>query len=320
MNTVQLEWRGPYQEETPLEDWQTWKTDCGKYKVIRAVSKFGDVPHFSACYGKHVSLDNKLQTLREALNTCERFAEKAGCLVTSNKAKVLASAEQRGLHSFAEGNKKEASVMTVTMNRTIRTISTVRQLRMEVSRADAVALLAEAGLRKAGEFPLDKLEQKIRRIDVDFEEHMIKDPDMKGLYGDICRTKEEGGVITVVDDHGDEDAVVAAAPTKKPAKPAKKAGPKKGGKTPGKGEKKPVRKAGVISTIVECLSKATEKRPVTKEQILAVCVERFGPGTEQNRRPESMKNTISAQVPTGLKIEKPHLTVMKNGDGYYLAK
>lgn len=212
-----------------------------------------------------------------------------------------------------------------------RTTRTIRQSIMKVRRSNAVALLVELGLRNAGNperYPLCRLEDKLQRINVDFEEFMVKDPDLSDLYGDIRDTVEDGGKVHVLPDEEDEILAVSTA-TKKGRKPDKAKKPEKVKKTKkadgskaeltGKGKKKP-RKVGVIATIVECLNKASAKKPVTKADILAVCIERFGPGTEADRKPESMRNTVAAQVPTGLRIEKPHLKVVKNEKGYWIMK
>lgn len=107
----------------------------------------------------------------------------------------------------------------------------------------------------------------------------------------------------------------------KPApKSVKSAGkPAKGGKPAAKPVAKPAVKKGpgVIDTIIEQLQKGTKKSPTLKESIHAVLVKRF-----PDRDPGSMKATLNAQVPTGLKTEK-NIDVgavdTDKGRGYYIA-
>lgn len=73
---------------------------------------------------------------------------------------------------------------------------------------------------------------------------------------------------------------------------------------------------GVITSIIEVLSKATETKPVTKEDLLAQLVKRF-----PDRTPEAMTRTITCQVPSRLLKEKG-IKVQSNDDksrGYWIA-
>lgn len=74
------------------------------------------------------------------------------------------------------------------------------------------------------------------------------------------------------------------------------------------------KRPGVIATIVEMLSQASEKAPVEKSVILAKLVERFPDRPEAN-----MKSTLMMQVPSGLKIEK-RIIVRSNEHGYWIDK
>lgn len=69
---------------------------------------------------------------------------------------------------------------------------------------------------------------------------------------------------------------------------------------------------GVITRIIELLSKATEKKPITKAEILADLKVQF-----PDRAENAMKSTISSQVPSGLKVEKK-IIVHKKGDGFWI--
>lgn len=126
----------------------------------------------------------------------------------------------------------------------------------------------------------------------------------------------------VADDDDDDDAPapkVAAKPAAKPAvavaddddEPTKPAMEKPKGKKPESAAKNGG--PGIIASIVEFLTAATEEKPINKERILAKLVKRF-----PDRGPDSMKNTINIQVPNRIKTDKK-LNVIKTENGYYIA-
>ncbi len=134
--------------------------------------------------------------------------------------------------------------------------------------------------------------------------------------------------VAAVPDDDDDDDAPPAKPAAKPAKvakpapavaavddddevPAKPAAEKPKGKKPESAAKNGG--PGIIASIVEFLSAATEEKPINKERILAKLVKRF-----PDRDPDSMKNTINIQVPNRIKTDK-HLNVIKTEQGYYIA-
>ena len=93
------------------------------------------------------------------------------------------------------------------------------------------------------------------------------------------------------------------------AKPEKKAKTPVKGKVPAVKKETPVKKPGIISTIVQLIEKAG-KEGITKEAILAGLVKEF-----PEREAKSMKNTINVQVPA--RINKERFKVENLGNGLY---
>ncbi len=139
---------------------------------------------------------------------------------------------------------------------------------------------------------------------------------------------EEEEVDTDEEDAGDEEEEPKPKPkakgkakggkkpaAKTPTKPVAKPAAKKGGK-PATAKPAAKKGPGVIDTVIEQLQKATKKNPVLKDAIHTVLVKRF-----PDRDPASMKATLNAQVPTGLKTEK-NIDVgavdTPKGRGYYI--
>lgn len=95
----------------------------------------------------------------------------------------------------------------------------------------------------------------------------------------------------------------------KKTKPAKKDKTKKTKPTKGKSTKKTSkRNMGVIASIIKCIS----KKPRSKKQILKILVKKF-----PERSEESMKKTVSLQVPTFLRKTKS-LNVQRIDKKYFI--
>lgn len=196
---------------------------------------------------------------------------------------------------------------------------------MQVSRRDAVALLIGLGMKAAGDkdkYDNDRLAKFLNNLDemVD-EEPDFDNEKVENTYNEVKDAIDGGHKIEVTDDDsedgGDEEPKSKKSKKKKENDVAKTKEKSKAGKDktkPGKkaagGQKKP----GVIATIIECLEGASSKKPIKKEAILKVLTKKF-----PDRNPNSMKATVSAQVPTGLKAEK-NITVKKTDEGYYIGK
>lgn len=94
--------------------------------------------------------------------------------------------------------------------------------------------------------------------------------------------------------------------------------PKKGTKAPPpkdvtKGKDKAVTKTvGIIGSVVEFLTAATEAKPLTKDQLLEHLVKRF-----PDRSSDAMKKTINCQVPGRLSREQK-VQVCKNENGFWI--
>jgi hypothetical protein len=74
------------------------------------------------------------------------------------------------------------------------------------------------------------------------------------------------------------------------------------------------KKVGVIASVLEFLSAASEESPISKDAIAEKLAERF-----PDRSIDSMKKTVAVQVPGRIKKEKG-LDVQKNNDGYWVVK
>lgn len=72
-----------------------------------------------------------------------------------------------------------------------------------------------------------------------------------------------------------------------------------------------LKKVGVISTIIECLSKATKTRPLSREDLLEKLTKQF-----PDRSADGMKKTISQQVPKRLKSDK-NIDVEQTSNGKF---
>jgi hypothetical protein len=172
---------------------------------------------------------------------------------------------------------------------------------MQVQRSKLASLYSALGFPEAGKWSVGKLEAKLGKLEK-LKEPDVDIPDKKlaGLYDDLISTQQNGEEVTIEDD-GPPKAE-AAQPKAKKASADGKAKAEKAGRGP-----------GVIATIMEILTGASERKPVSKEDILAELQKAF-----PDRDPQSMMSTINIQVPSRLRSDKG-LNVQKNADGYYVA-
>jgi hypothetical protein len=170
---------------------------------------------------------------------------------------------------------------------------------MQVQRSKLASLYSALGFPEAGKWSVGKLEAKLGKLEK-LKEPDVDIPDKKlaGLYDDLIAAQQNGEEVTVEDD----------GPPKAEAVKVKKASAN--GKAP---EEKAERGPGVIATIMEIVTGASERKPVSKEDILAELQKAF-----PDRDPQSMMSTINIQVPSRLRSDKG-LNVQKNADGYYVA-
>jgi len=175
---------------------------------------------------------------------------------------------------------------------------------VKIRQVALVSLFQELGFANAESWEVSKLQSRAQKI--------------QSLLDDETGPKTAKGrklceeLVKAVEAEEEIEVMTSAASTKTaPAKGSKK-GSKKAPKAAAKPSSNGPRKVGVIDTIIECLKKGSAKSPVTKEDILKALVKKF-----PDRRPEAMKNTVSAQVPTHLRIEK-NITVKSNDNGYWL--
>lgn len=137
----------------------------------------------------------------------------------------------------------------------------------------------------------------------------------KGKKAAAAEEEEEDEDEPADEDEDEEEESEDEEDEEEEEKPAKAKGKKKG--APEKG-KAPPKKAGgesgpgVIGSIVEFLSKATEKKPLSKSDLADKLAERF-----DDRDRDSMLKTINVQVPSRLKTDKK-LDVRKNDKGYWI--
>lgn len=173
---------------------------------------------------------------------------------------------------------------------------------MNVTKTVACKILKALGFKAdVAKWDVQKLTEKVndlpRRAGV--EDKRLPDDELNDILHDILADLSTGKKVKVEED--DEVEVPFDEDEEPEDKPTKKDKGKKGGKKPkaednGTAEKPPKKapkekKAGVIATIIEILSRASAKKPVSKADILEGLVARFPD------RPESgMKVTVNAQL------------------------
>jgi prothymosin alpha len=136
--------------------------------------------------------------------------------------------------------------------------------------------------------------------------------------------EDEGGSEDDEEEEAEEEEEAPAPTGKKGAKPAPPAPAKTGKKAAppvratGRGAVKGTKKVGIVQCIIDEFSKGTPDKPVTKKEVHDVLVAKFGPGTEANKDPKGMKNTVNAST-SWMKTEK-NLDVQTNGEGGFWIK
>lgn len=211
---------------------------------------------------------------------------------------------------------------------------------MNISRLSLVALLTAMGSESAANLNIARLQKKVKNLPKALADGILKKPkdDANGkLLETLLEAVEEGFDIEISGDEGGEEAAVEAPAEpkdtkkqqEKAAKDKKKADkepttegapaePTKKDKKP-----KPSKKAGgkegpgVIASMVEWLTSATEDTPVTKKTIMARLAKRF-----PDRDIDGMLKTVNIQVPSRLKNEKGLKIMSKEmkegGKGYWI--
>lgn len=207
---------------------------------------------------------------------------------------------------------------------------------MRVSREKAVALLKATGFKsKLDKFSNKELAAKLNKLPT-LELTEVTDWPLKELLDDVfAAVADEQGII--VEDAEKEttmkgDAKPAAGAGKngkaiangkgnKDKPSAKPTSSSKAEKKVGKGEDKapaktsPKRGPGVLSTIIDCLGKASKKEPATVDEIHKVLVKRF-----PERNPKSMRDTIKVSLGSQFKKEKGLDVAHNDSGGYWLPR
>tara|TARA_R100000808_G_scaffold6960_1_gene20340 strand:- start:4095 stop:4685 length:591 start_codon:yes stop_codon:yes gene_type:complete len=195
---------------------------------------------------------------------------------------------------------------------------------MNVNVKAATKLFVDLGFPTASKWSAARLEKKIEGLP-DIIDEDTEAGDSEDLLEKILAALDDDEGVKVVDsvptEKEEEEVEVkfilgpgeGDKPPKKKKK--KKEEPKEEPKEESKPlpEKKPIRKGGVIATIVEILEAASEKKPITKEDILGKLIKKF-PGKE----PASMMSTIKTQVPSRLKLAKGIIVEKNNEGGWWI--
>lgn len=172
---------------------------------------------------------------------------------------------------------------------------------MNVPFASAVALLLALGFKDAKGWAKAKIQKKLQGLDALVDDDTdVEDKDLSKLMDKILDNIKKEKEITVEDPEEKDDEPEAKGNGKPKGKRPEKAG----------GDKGP----GVIGSIVEFLSAASEDKPITKKQIVEKLAKRF-----PDREAEAMAKTVNIQIPGRLKKDKS-LDVRKadEGGGYWI--
>ena len=165
---------------------------------------------------------------------------------------------------------------------------------MQVEKGKLVELFVALGAKGAGNWNDERLLQKVENISKLMDGGTTLTGNQKKLYKSILAAQKDEEEIELVDspeEEADEDEGGGDDEEVEEKKPAKKKGtaPKKAGNGG----------PGVIGSICEFLSKATEKKPLTKAAILDKLCERF-----PDRDRDSMSKTVGVQIPARMAKEK----------------
>lgn len=186
--------------------------------------------------------------------------------------------------------------------------------KFNVKRTALVALFVEMGFVTAHEWNGTRLLQKTLGLPALTEADNVPKTDAgKALHAELMKAVKEESDIIIDDDTKPAEAPKEGETNSKEGKKEKKKKDKKEKK-----EKAPKKESGpgVIGSIVEFLSTATEEKPMTKKELTDKLAERF-----KDRDREGMAKTVAVQVPArlakdkGLKVKAMEL---KDGEGKHL--
>ena len=189
---------------------------------------------------------------------------------------------------------------------------------MNVNDKAATKLFVDLGFPTASKWSAARLEKKIEGLP-DIIDEDTEAGDSEDLLEKILAALDDDEGVKVVDsvptEKEEEEVKTILGPGEGDKPPKKKKKKKEEPKEESKPlpEKKPIRKGGVIATIVEILEAASEKKPITKEDILGKLIKKF-PGKE----PASMMSTIKTQVPSRLKLAKGIIVEKNNEGGWWI--
>ncbi len=202
---------------------------------------------------------------------------------------------------------------------------------MKLSMTKLQSLFLALGFETADKWDAKKMASKIEKLpSLAQGDAEIPDEEDKKFLDKILKAVEAEEELEIEDDteeeeeegaeeaEGEEEEEAADEDGEEEEKPAKKKS-KKDKKEKGEKKEKKAKKSkepkgpGVIATIVECLTAASEKKPASKEHMLKVLVKRF-----PDRSEDGMKSTINIQVPGRLANEKD-LKIKKNDKGYWIS-
>lgn len=187
---------------------------------------------------------------------------------------------------------------------------------MKFLRSDIVELCEALGFKTAAKWPKPKMMTKLKEI-VDTAKDggvELESEKLQGILGRLVVAKE----FEVVASQEELGEAAAEAPEKEVEEVVEEAAEAEETEAPKKKGKK-IEKAGdgkgpgVIGSIVEFLTAASEEKPISKDQILKKLEGRF-----PDRPAESMKRTINVQIPARIQKEKK-VVVKKNDKGYWIA-
>ena len=190
----------------------------------------------------------------------------------------------------------------------------------KVTKKALVKLFVDLGFPTATKWAVSRLQTKVEGL-----------PDIIDEDTDAGESQELLDNLLVALDNEDEISVQEkedaspekedASPEKEDASPEKEtftAGPEDPETEPPKSKPKSTdngkpKKVGVIASIVEILSAASETNPISKENLLHFLEKRF-----PERESKAMVSTISTQVPSRLKSAKGIIVSKDNEGGWWI--
>lgn len=266
----------PAKQETNVSTWHVWASQCGRYEVIRSISKLNEGEDYYAAVRinpenpkKKAIIRNNMRSLNAALLCSEHdLQEKLSQDVESNDMSTIEAAEKLGLSSLSQIPKeKRATAVDKTTNVPHNSSSGSTNLQNEgesilnIKESEARKLLAAVGMEATEKCNVKRLATKLNQLPlVSAELKSPEDSADKSLLQSVLDALQEGEKISVVpdSDEGQQEQTQKESPevktiTKATKKGGKihsepKANVKKDGKTkPGKGAKfseKPAKTSG----------------------------------------------------------------------------